>query len=137
MKQNTIYVTRADADKLKTAIWEAQGTEYRGSLYIQKLKAELGRATIIEPQDTPPDVITMNSKASLLDIETGETMDFTLVLPDQADINLGKISVLAPIGTGMLGCRVGDTFEWDTPGGKRTLRVTKIVYQPEASGNFQ
>lgn len=137
MKQNTIYVTRADADKLKTAIWEAQGTEYRGSLYIQKLKAELGRATIIEPQDTPPDVITMNSKASLLDVETGETMDFTLVLPDQADINLGKISVLAPIGTGMLGCRVGDTFEWDTPGGKRTLRVTKIVYQPEASGNFQ
>lgn len=137
MKQNTIYVTRADADKLKTAIWEAQGTEYRGSLYIQKLKAELGRAKIIEPQDTPPDVITMNSKASLLDVETGETMDFTLVLPDQADINLGKISVLAPIGTGMLGCRVGDTFEWDTPGGKRTLRVTKIVYQPEASGNFQ
>ncbi|HEX7973004.1 MAG TPA: nucleoside diphosphate kinase regulator [Anaerolineales bacterium] len=136
MTHNAIYVTRPDADKLKSVIREAKNRGYRGSPYIQKLEAELERATIVEPQDIPADVITMNSTADLLDLETGELMEFTLVFPDQADIGRGKISVLAPIGTGMLGYRVGDTFEWDTPGGKRTLRVTDIREQPEASGNF-
>jgi regulator of nucleoside diphosphate kinase len=57
------------------------------------------------------------------------------VFPEEADIPQGKISILAPLGTAMLGYRVGDTFEWDTPGGKRSIRVMKILYQPEASGD--
>lgn len=64
-------------------------------------------------------------------------MDYTLVFPEDADPGKGRISVLAPIGTGMLGCRVGDTFEWDTPSGKRVIHVKRIIYQPEAAGDFQ
>lgn len=137
MTQNAIYITRPDAEKLKDLIREAKNQGYRGSPYLQKLDEELERAVIVEPQAIPRDVITMNSTAVLIDVETGERMEFTLVFPEQANIERGRISVLAPIGTGMLGYCVGDVFEWDTPGGKRTLRVADIIEQPEASGNFQ
>jgi len=82
-------------------------------------------------------VITMNSQALLLDVEENEEMLYTLVFPEDADPVEGKISVLAPIGTAMLGYREGDEFEWETPGGRRKIRVQKIVFQPEASGDFR
>ena len=75
----------------------------------------------------------MNSRAELLDLETGERMEFTLVFPDEADLDEGKISVLAPVGTGMLGYRVGDSLERRTPYGLRRLKVVDVTFQPEAS----
>jgi regulator of nucleoside diphosphate kinase len=117
-------------------ILDAQATEYRKSEYLDKLKLELERAKIVEPQEVPPTVVTMNSTVSLVDVETGEEETYTLVFPEDADISQGKISVLAPIGTAMLGYEIGDVFEWEVPAGKRRLRIEKILYQPEASGNF-
>ncbi len=78
----------------------------------------------------------MNSKVHLLDLETKEEMTYTLVFPDAADIIAGKISVLAPIGTAMLGYRAGDTFSWEVPAGVRRIEVLAILYQPEASGDY-
>lgn len=135
MTEHAIYITANDAEKLRELIWKAQNTEYRHSTYLQMLSGELARAIIINGNSAPPDVITMNSQVSLEDSDTGEEMLYTLVLPENADPIQGKISVLAPIGTAMLGYRVGDNFEWDTPGGKRKIRVIKVVYQPEASGD--
>jgi regulator of nucleoside diphosphate kinase len=137
MVEQKIYITQADADKLRDLMWEAEAGDYRGSEYLRNLKQEMERAVIVEPKEVPADVITMNSTASLVDVETGEEMKYTLVFPADADVSQGKISVLAPIGTAMLGYRVGDTFEWDTPGGKRVIRVDKVIFQPEASGNYQ
>ena len=81
----------------------------------------------------PSDVITMNSRAELLDLDTGERLDFVLVFPEDADLAADKISVLAPIGAGMLGYRVGDVFERQAPEGLRRLKVTAVTYQPEAA----
>ena len=75
----------------------------------------------------------MNSRAELLDLDTGERMDFTLVFPIDANIEEGKISVLAPLGTAMLGYRVGDEFEWTVPYRLRRLKVTHVQFQPEAA----
>jgi hypothetical protein len=75
----------------------------------------------------------MNSRAELLDLDSNEHMEFTLVLPDEANIEEGKISVLAPLGTAMLGYGVGDEFEWTVPYGSRRLKVIKVHFQPEAS----
>jgi len=71
-----------------------------------------------------------------VDLDTGEEEIYTLVFPENADLKQGKISVFAPIGTAMLGYEVGDIFEWEVPAGKRSLRVEKILYQPEASGDY-
>ena len=81
------------------------------------LEEELRRAVIVEPKEIPGDVITMNSRAEMRDLESGEIVAFTLVFPSEANIDEEKISVLAPIGAGMLGYRVGDEFEWNVPDG--------------------
>ena len=137
MTEHNIYITAVDGEKLRDLIWQAQATDYRGSPYLKMLAGELDRAIVLDPHEIPADVITMNSTASLVDVESGEDMLYTLVFPEAADPIQGKISVLAPIGTAMLGYRVGDTFEWETPDGERKLRVKKVVFQPEASGDYQ
>lgn len=137
MNLPSIYITKTDEMKLRDLLWKAKSTEYRGSDYLKMLAGEINRAQIVDPHDIPQDVITLNSTAQLVDQETGDEMVYTLVFPEEADISQGKISILAPIGTAMLGFKVGDTFEWDTPGGKQKIRVVKILFQPEASGDFQ
>lgn len=136
MKDNRIIITRADANKLGDLIVEARNLGYRGSTYLNDLAGELDKAVLVEPKDIPPNVITMNSKVQLYDLDNDESIEYTLVFPEDADVKEGKISVLAPIGTAMLGYRVGDQFEWKTPGGTCHLRVEAILYQPEASGDY-
>ncbi len=68
----------------------------------------------------------MNSTATLLDIESGDEMNLTLVYPDEADLLADKISVLAPVGSAMLGYREGDSFSWESPTGLRAMRVLKV-----------
>lgn len=97
------------------------------------LKSELERAEIVATDSVPRDVITMNSRARLLDLDTNERMEFTVVFPEEANVDKGKISVLAPVGTGMLGYRVGNIFEQRTPFGVRRLKVLAVTFQPEAA----
>lgn len=103
---------------------------------LRGLQSELLQARVVAPKDVPPDVVTMNSKARLRDLEDGEEVTYTLVFPDQANIEQGRISVVAPVGTAMLGHRVGDEFEWEVPAGSVRLRVEEVLYQPEASGHY-
>jgi regulator of nucleoside diphosphate kinase len=63
-------------------------------------------------------------------------MTYTLVFPRDANVDEGRISILAPLGTAILGYRVGEEFEWDVPSGKRRLRIAKVLYQPEAAGHY-
>jgi regulator of nucleoside diphosphate kinase len=136
MSGKPIYITQPDLERLRKLLREAQYTEYRKSEYLDRLQMEIDRAIVVAPQDIPGDVVTMNSRVCLVDIDTEEEEIYTLVYPENADLKLGKVSVLAPIGTAMLGYEVGDIFEWEVPAGKRKLRVEKILYQPEASGDY-
>lgn len=137
MSDKSIHITELDRQRLIDLILDAQSGEYRGSIYLEKLRGELARAQIVQAQEIPGDVITMNSQVALLDLDTREEEVYTLVYPENANTAEGKVSVLAPIGTAMLGYRVGDVFEWDVPAGKRRLRVEKILYQPEAAGDYE
>lgn len=136
MSERSIQITELDRKRLIDLILEAQSGEYRKSVYLDQLRGELERAQIVAPQEIPGDVITMNSTVALTDLDTREEETYTLVYPENADTAQGKVSILAPIGTAMLGYRVGDVFEWEVPAGKRRLKVEKIVYQPEASGDY-
>jgi regulator of nucleoside diphosphate kinase len=73
---------------------------------------------------------------SLRDLDSGEQMQVSLVYPSAADAAAKKISILAPIGTAILGYRTGDTVEWEVPAGVRRLKIEDVLYQPEASGDF-
>ncbi|MBN1979428.1 MAG: nucleoside diphosphate kinase regulator [Anaerolineae bacterium] len=136
MKTRTIYITQYDMVRLKSLINEAKHLDRRENEYLESLEAELGRCQLVTPTEVPPDVVTMNSKVCLVDLDTQEEMIYTLVFPQDADITQSKISVLAPIGTAMLGYRVGDVFTWRVPDGVRRLKVEQVLYQPEASGDY-
>jgi regulator of nucleoside diphosphate kinase len=127
--ERQIFITMADAEQLKTMMDEIKYHGYRYSDYLYDLTRELERAVIVEPGQVSPDLVTMHSRVALVDLDTSEEMLLTLVYPDEADVSSGKISVLAPIGTAMLGYHVGDTFSWKTPGGERRLRVARVENQ--------
>lgn len=128
----TIYITAADMAKLRALVASQKNSRED----LKTLSAELDRAQVVVPKEVPRDVITMNSKAQLRELLTNDVMTYTLVFPDLADYEARRISVLAPIGTAMLGQREGDEFEWQVPAGPVRLRVEKVIYQPEAAGHF-
>lgn len=130
-----IYITEFDLDRLQALIQQAN-PQSRDKHHLQKLSEELERAEIVSPEEIPHDVITMNSKIRLKDEDTGEEITYTLVFPRYADIQNRKISILAPIGTALIGYRVGDIIEWNVPAGLRRLKVEEILYQPEAAGDY-
>lgn len=103
---------------------------------IEELEAELNRAIIVDTDKIPPDIVTMNSKVYLRDMDTGKDEFYQLVYPEDADIEQNKISILAPIGTAILGYKVGDVIEWKVPTGVRRLKIKKILYQPEAAKEY-
>ena len=135
--RNKIYITEFDVKRLKGLIKLAEERwDKRVLPYLRELDEELDRADIVKPEEIPTDVITMNSSFRVHDMDSGEESVYTLVFPANANSANGKISILAPVGTAMLGYRVGDTVEWEMPGGLKRLRVEEIVYQPEAEGDY-
>lgn len=133
MKTRNIIMSTPDHAELCVVIASDGKMSERTRAELKALESELDRAQVVAPEAVPADVITMNSRAELFDLDTGERMEFTLVFPSEANIDEGKISVLAPLGTAMLGYRVGDEFEWTVPYGLRRLKVTHVHFQPEAA----
>lgn len=132
MKPRTIYITELDMKRLLPLVERNRDTRTD----LTSFEAELRRANVVDSRQVPPDVVTMNSRVRLRDLEDGEETVYTLVFPDQASIEENRISVLAPVGTAMLGQRVGDEVEWEVPAGKVRLQVVEIIFQPEAAGQF-
>lgn len=93
---------------------------------LQPLRTELARAEVLPSAAMPKEVIRMGSKVELEDLGNGEVDAYTLVYPEQADVAAGKISILVPIGMGIIGFAEGDTFSWKTPGGMRRLLIRKV-----------
>ncbi|WP_406696987.1 nucleoside diphosphate kinase regulator [Singulisphaera sp. Ch08] len=135
MNGKKIYITQFDRDRLNRFLELPRDEEVND--YLDALRAELDRAVVVTPQEIPADVITMNSTVSLVEIDSSEEEVYTLVFPKDADADEGKISVTAPLGTAMLGYRVGDVFDWEVPMGRKRWRVAKVIYQPEAAGNYE
>lgn len=131
-----IFITDFDLQRLQDLIENASRRPSRDGRHLEELGQELLKAEVVEPTGIPPDVITMNSRVCLSDMVSGEDLIYTLVFPGDADLESGKISVLAPIGTAMIGYRTGDRITWRVPGGIKKLKVKKILYQPEAAGDF-
>src|SRR5690606_2669788 len=127
-----IVVTSQDYDRL-TTILEALPP---GHLVGEQLAAELERADVVERDEIPPDVVTMNSRVVIETDETGEQHTVVLVYPSAADFEAGKLSILAPVGAALLGLRAGQAIDWPMPGGRRKqVRVVAVEWQPEAAGD--
>ena len=131
--RDRIYITDDDCERLRRLIAGRRGAKSVDQEYLDILEQELDRAEVVDPDDIPHDVVTMNSEVRMKDLDSGEIRVYRLIFPTQTRTE-NSISVLAPIGTAMLGYRVGNVFEWRVPKGKRRLEILEVIYQPEAAG---
>lgn len=131
MNNDVILITEKDLLRLKNIL------SFQNSEEFENLEIELERAKIITDAHVPSDLVTMNSRVKFLNIQDDKEMTVTIVYPHDANFADGKISVLASLGSALIGLREGQEINWMFPDQKtRTLKILKVVYQPEASGHW-
>ncbi len=130
--KNCIVITKADFDRLYQLVEHRRESTSPDSQYLENLEQELDQAEIVDPTAIPHDVVTMNSEVRLKDLDSGEMKSYKLVFP-RVNMPENGVSVLAPIGTALLGYRAGDVIEWKVPKGIRRLQILEVTYQPEAA----
>lgn len=131
MMKRMLIISDHDHHRLQALLDSARLDSGVRQDYLVALETELRRAKIVPAGRVPKNVITMHSIVRLHDLDTDEREEYELVYPADADPAEGRISVLAPIGTAILGYRLGDVIEWPVPAGLRRLRVEEVLYQPE------
>ena len=122
-----ITLTSCDYERLTQML---MSNKYRTLPGIDELQDELDRANVVEPEELPNDVITINSTARFIDETSNEQFEITLVYPDKAD-GATKISVLAPVGSALLGMSVGQSIPWQVPGRQKLLLKVLDVKKPD------
>ena len=133
MTKRNIYINRYDLERLQALIDVSRGPD---APYLEKLKKEIGQATVVEPREVPGDVVTMNSIVRVRDIDTGEERNLILVFPGKEGAKGKAVSILSPMGIALIGCREGDVLSWDLPTGTVKIQIEEIIYHPERLGNF-
>jgi regulator of nucleoside diphosphate kinase len=130
-----LTISSRDAERLEALLASSPNRAFPGR---DDLEAELARADIVPPDEIPPNVVTMNSRVRFRMESSQEAFYLTLVYPQEVDAKGGTISILAPVGSALLGLSAGDEIEWPKPGGG-TLRVCieEVIAQPERSDDLQ
>jgi regulator of nucleoside diphosphate kinase len=136
MAKRTIHITDYDMQRLQKLLEGTQRWARKDRAYLESLEDELDQAVVVPSAKIPDNVITMNTRMRVTDLDSNKEMAMQLVFPSEADFEQGKISILAPVGTALIGYRAGDIVEWTVPSGIRRLRIDEILYQPEASGDY-
>jgi regulator of nucleoside diphosphate kinase len=132
--EGRVTVTELDYDRLRKLIETRLDARDRDA--VSALSDELDRTEVVPAESVTGTLVTMNSRVVFRDEETGETREVSLVYPGESDLERGRISVLAPVGSALLGLSVGQTIDWPLPRGQlKRIRVVKVVYQPEAAGD--
>lgn len=134
MRRRRIELSRADLHRLRS-ILDARHASLRDREHLLDLQEEIDEARIVETDEIAADVVTMQSEVRVRDGTTGVSRDYKLVSPAQADLAAGRLSVLAPLGTALLGYREGDEVEWQMPGGSRLVRIEKVSRPLEVAEN--
>ncbi len=123
-----IRITEIDRARLRDLIAADPAAD------LAELAHEVERAIVVDPRQVAPDVVTMNSRA-LLHVDDAQ-MEVALVYPRDADGGTGRLSICSAVGTAILGYQEGDTVDWRTAQGSWHIRIGKLLYQPEAAGDF-
>lgn len=129
-----LIISERDAQRLEQLLSALPANAFPG---MEDLEAELERAEIVESENIPSTVVTMNSKVKFRVSSSNEEFCLTLVYPKDVGDSGGTISVFAPVGSALLGLSQGDEIEWSRPGGgSLNVRIEEIIYQPERSGEY-
>ncbi len=120
----SITVSTLDMDRLDAML---ESPAHSQTPAARALADELNRATVLPADQIPEGIVMMHSRVECEDEVSGEKHVLTLVFPREANVDEGKVSVLAPVGSALLGLAVGQSIDWPAPGGrKRGLRVSAV-----------
>ncbi len=133
VRAKNIVITEADYARLRRLVESSRMFRQRDAKHLEDLEQELERAAVMKAGEVSSDVVTMNSRVRVKDLNNGRVTTYQIVFPGEADIAKNRISVLAPIGTGLLGYSAGTTIEWQVPSGMRRFRILEVEYQPQAA----
>lgn len=97
------------------------------------LMEELGSAIVVPLERMPPEIVRINSRVTYVDESSGVSRSVELVFPEESNVDEGKISVLAPVGSALLGLREGESIDWSFPNG--TERRLKVVSTTPSDGS--
>lgn len=136
MNEKNTYMTEHDINRLEAFLERAKKSYQYDRHVLESLQEEIGKSLVVDSRRIAPDIVTLNSRIRLLDLDANQEMVLTLALPGMANLEEGRISVASPIGTAILGYAAGDIIEWKVPSGTKTIRVEEILYQPEAAGDY-
>lgn len=103
---------------------------------FNELEARIRGAHLLDPSEVPPDLVTMNSRVLLRDLDRGRLLNFTLVFPSRANARKGRISILTPLGLILLGARTGQQITCPVSGTISLAKIVAILHQPEAAGDY-
>ena len=132
--QPQITVSSLDADRIDKLLDSLDERELQSG---HELLAELDRAVIVAPEEIPADVVTMNSSIKFRETSSGREFSLTLVYPQDSGKNNDAVSILAPVGSALLGLKEGDTIEWPKPGGGvLSVQIIEVSFQPERAGEY-
>lgn len=126
ISDNQVYLVKRDYQILHDYITNLHGMQVNEKENFRRLSEELGKAKVISEKNFPEDVVRINSQVTINDIATGKDMKITIVMPAEADIKTKKISVLAPIGTALIGFRKGREVSWEVPAGRKTFIIKEV-----------
>lgn len=130
-----VMLDRTYVDRLESLVY---GAQRKSSIMADRLLDELMRATIVDPAGMPPNVVSIGNAVTYRDEATGREQTVSLVFPGEADIALGRVSVLTPIGVALLGLTEGASFWWDTRSGEtRRLTVTRVSLSSRRTASAQ
>ena len=135
MTQRTpIYTTVNDLELLAQLIENMRSSRQNGEItYVNVLEEKLEFAESVAPEKMPPDVVTMGSQVKVLDLDTKKGQVWSIVFPEEANYDEGKISILAPLATALLGRKKGDTVLVKAPTRTRQLKIEAVLFQPESA----
>lgn len=129
-----LVISTLDAERLEQLL---DRLPLHSSSVGEQLEEELARAEIVEPRRVPPTVVTMNSTVRFQVESSAEKFCMTLVYPKDVEGKADRISILAPVGSALLGLSEGDAIEWPAPGmGMLKVRIDEVTYQPERAGDY-
>lgn len=134
MTSRTIVVTDRDFSRLSALVRARTAGDTRDQEHIERLEEELVHSMPVGAAEVPTDLVTMHSRVTIRDLDAGTSRTYTLVFPNEACLPSGRLSVLAPLGTAVLGYRVGDEIEWPMPGGVRRVRIESVRQTRSAGG---
>lgn len=133
--EKTMHITVNDYERITTSA-EFIALQNKSPEIADRLGRELKAARTLPPERIASNVVTMNSRVLLRELQSGREIEITLTYPQDADPKEQKVSVFSPIGVALLGCREGDITSWRIPTRIGRFKVERVLYQPEAQGHY-